>query len=241
MLIETSATPGEVRWRTAPMTSRRGHDARSTAPATMPEPRPAAAASTGVTVPSTTRSTCPTASIRPRCRGTRPSPSAATPAAGCPRDAVLRIADVDGDACVQLLVFNADAPAERLNVADTVKVQWQAYLGPGALLLSDMGRVLMTIVGDTQRPPRLPLRRLEPAAATRRGTATAAIGSADAERPRAAGRRRAPSSGLDAARPRRPASTCSSGSRVADDGGARRSTATPRAGAATSSCGPRWT
>jgi urea carboxylase-associated protein 2 len=66
-----------------------------------------------------------------------------------PRGAVLRLVDVDGDACVQLLVHNASQPAERLNVADTVKVQWQAYLGAGALLLSDMGRVLMTIIADT--------------------------------------------------------------------------------------------
>ena len=66
-----------------------------------------------------------------------------------PRGAVVRITDLEGDACVQLLVYNATAPAERLNVIDTVKVQWQAYLGAGALLLSDMGRVLMTIVADT--------------------------------------------------------------------------------------------
>ena len=50
-----------------------------------------------------------------------------------------RITDVEGDACVQLLVYNADNPAERLNVIDTVKVQWQAYLDEGALLLSDDG------------------------------------------------------------------------------------------------------
>ena len=66
-----------------------------------------------------------------------------------PAGAVLRLADLDGDACVHLLVFNAARPSERLNVADTVKVQWQAYLGPEAVLLSDMGRVLMTIVADT--------------------------------------------------------------------------------------------
>ena len=52
-------------------------------------------------------------------------------------------------ASVAILVFRAEHPIERLNVADTVKVQWQAYLGAGALLLSDMGRVLMTIVVDT--------------------------------------------------------------------------------------------
>ena len=66
-----------------------------------------------------------------------------------PRDAVLRITDIDGDACVQLLAYVAARPWERLNVADTVKVQWQAYLDAGALLLSDMGRVLLTVVEDT--------------------------------------------------------------------------------------------
>jgi urea carboxylase-associated protein 2 len=65
------------------------------------------------------------------------------------RDSILRLTDGEGDACVQLLAFSAANPAERLNVADTVKVQWQAYLGPGALLLSDMGRVLLTLVEDT--------------------------------------------------------------------------------------------
>jgi uncharacterized protein YcgI (DUF1989 family) len=51
--------------------------------------------------------------------------------------------DLHGDACVSLLLFNAECPVERLNVADTVKVQWNAYLGTGKLLLSDMGRVMM--------------------------------------------------------------------------------------------------
>ncbi|MEH3046247.1 urea amidolyase associated protein UAAP1 [Sphingomonas adhaesiva] len=64
------------------------------------------------------------------------------------RGSRLRLIDVKGDACASLLVFNADLPTERLNVADTVKVQWNAYLGAGKLLLSDMGRVLMSIVAD---------------------------------------------------------------------------------------------
>lgn len=63
----------------------------------------------------------------------------------------IRLTDVVGDACAHLLLFNADAPWERLNVADTVKVQWQAYLGPGQLLLSDQARVLATITEDTSR------------------------------------------------------------------------------------------
>jgi uncharacterized protein len=65
-----------------------------------------------------------------------------------PRGSRTRLIDVDGDACASLLIFNADMPTERLNVADTVKVQWNAYLRPGKLLLSDMGRVLMSIVED---------------------------------------------------------------------------------------------
>src|SRR3954471_9486188 len=65
-----------------------------------------------------------------------------------PRGARLRLVDLKGDACASLLVFNAEMPTERLNVADTVKVQWNAYLGEGKLLLSDMGRVLMSILGD---------------------------------------------------------------------------------------------
>lgn len=60
----------------------------------------------------------------------------------------LQLTDLDGDACAHILVFNADAPWERLNVADTVKVPWQAYLAAGHPLLSDQGRVLATIVAD---------------------------------------------------------------------------------------------
>lgn len=60
----------------------------------------------------------------------------------------LRLIDKAGDACASLNIFNADMPTERLNVADTVKVQWNAYLGAGKLLLSDMGRVLMSILED---------------------------------------------------------------------------------------------
>ncbi|MDC8754611.1 urea carboxylase-associated family protein [Erythrobacter sp. sf7] len=60
----------------------------------------------------------------------------------------LRLIDKAGDACASLNIFNAEMPTERLNVADTVKVQWNAYLGVGKLLLSDMGRVLMSITAD---------------------------------------------------------------------------------------------
>lgn len=64
------------------------------------------------------------------------------------RGARLRLIDLHGDVAPSVLIFNADQPAERLNVADTIKIQWNAYLGPGKLLLSDMGRVLMSILAD---------------------------------------------------------------------------------------------
>ena len=54
-----------------------------------------------------------------------------------------------GRRVVHLLLHNRRAPDERVNVADTVKVQWQAYLGEGAVILSDMGRAMMTITTDT--------------------------------------------------------------------------------------------
>lgn len=60
----------------------------------------------------------------------------------------LRLVDLAGDACANVILHNLRLPTERLNVADTVKVQWQAYLGAGAVLLSDQGRALMTMVLD---------------------------------------------------------------------------------------------
>ncbi|MFC5744362.1 urea amidolyase associated protein UAAP1 [Actinomadura rugatobispora] len=65
------------------------------------------------------------------------------------RGTELRLTDLRGDACAHLLLFVADRPWERLNTADTVKVQWNAYLGEGRLLLSDQGRVLASVVADS--------------------------------------------------------------------------------------------
>ncbi|MDQ1577671.1 MAG: uncharacterized protein QOE21_358 [Microbacteriaceae bacterium] len=65
------------------------------------------------------------------------------------RGTTIELTDVDGDACAHLALFNAAQTDERLNVADTIKVQWQAYLTTGHQLLSDRGRVLATIVADS--------------------------------------------------------------------------------------------
>jgi urea carboxylase-associated protein 2 len=60
----------------------------------------------------------------------------------------VRLEDVTGEACAHVLLYNALEPWERLNVADTIKIPWQAYLTTGHPLLSGDGRVLATIAGD---------------------------------------------------------------------------------------------
>ncbi|MGI8801028.1 MAG: urea amidolyase associated protein UAAP1 [Solirubrobacteraceae bacterium] len=70
-------------------------------------------------------------------------------ARGVAAGTTLRLRDTAGEACAHLVLYNSDQPWERLNVADTVKVLWQAYLGPGHLLLSDQGRVLASVIADT--------------------------------------------------------------------------------------------
>ena len=64
-------------------------------------------------------------------------------------------------------------PWERLNVADTVKVQWQVYLGAGHLLLSDQGRVLASRRRRHLGPARRALRHVHARAQRRSATATA--------------------------------------------------------------------
>jgi urea carboxylase-associated protein 2 len=65
------------------------------------------------------------------------------------RGSRIRLDDPTGDACAHVLLFNALEPNERLNVADTQKIPWQAYLGAGHPLLSGDGRELGTIASDS--------------------------------------------------------------------------------------------
>lgn len=107
-----------------------------------------AADAPGVTIPSTTATDLPDG-VEPRqVVWDEVVPGGGYAARRVPRGGRIRLVDTDGGGCVALVLHRADHPAERLNVADTVKIQWQAYLGLGALLLSDMGRVMATIVED---------------------------------------------------------------------------------------------
>lgn len=65
------------------------------------------------------------------------------------RGQTLRIVNTSGTPGVAALFWNADDPSERYNPGDTVKIQWNARLRTGRLLLSDMGRVLVALTEDT--------------------------------------------------------------------------------------------
>jgi hypothetical protein len=65
------------------------------------------------------------------------------------RGEALRIVNTSGASCVSLLAWSRADTSERLNHADTIKVQWAATLRKGRVILSDMGRVLFSIVEDT--------------------------------------------------------------------------------------------
>ena len=65
------------------------------------------------------------------------------------RGQTLRLASETSTEGVSVLMWSAADTSERLNPADTVKVQWTARIGQGKLLLSDMGRVLASITADS--------------------------------------------------------------------------------------------
>lgn len=61
----------------------------------------------------------------------------------------LRIALMDAPSAVSLIAWNANDTSERINYADTVKIQWTAALAKGRVIFSDMGRVMFSIIEDT--------------------------------------------------------------------------------------------
>lgn len=62
---------------------------------------------------------------------------------------VLRISLDAGFSTVALVAWNAADRTERLNLPDTVKLQWTTGLSKGRVIFSDMGRVMFSIVEDT--------------------------------------------------------------------------------------------
>jgi uncharacterized protein len=65
------------------------------------------------------------------------------------RGEALRIVDDTGKASVSLLAWREEDTSERINCADTIKVQWSAAISKGRVILSDMGRVLFSLIEDS--------------------------------------------------------------------------------------------
>ncbi|MEH2161137.1 MAG: urea amidolyase associated protein UAAP1 [Nostoc sp.] len=65
------------------------------------------------------------------------------------RGNTLRVTDLEGFQGVSMICYNADNSIERLNVADTAKIQFNAFLKKGMVIYSDMGRILFSITEDT--------------------------------------------------------------------------------------------
>lgn len=61
----------------------------------------------------------------------------------------LRILDLEGNQAVDTLFYNADNPQERYSANDTLREQGNIYLTCGTRLLSNEGRVMLSIVADT--------------------------------------------------------------------------------------------
>lgn len=60
----------------------------------------------------------------------------------------LRLTDLEGGGNLCCLFFHARHPLERYNMPDTLKAQHTAHLKQGRCLFSDMGRSLVSLVGD---------------------------------------------------------------------------------------------
>ena len=65
------------------------------------------------------------------------------------RGTALRLTDLEGAANVGGIFYNFECPTERYNMPDTLKAQHIARLTKGSVLYSDMGRILLSVIGDT--------------------------------------------------------------------------------------------
>jgi urea carboxylase-associated protein 2 len=65
------------------------------------------------------------------------------------RGEALRIVNTAGTSAVSMVAWCETDPSERLNTADTMKVQWSTGLRKGRVIYTEMGRVAFSIVEDT--------------------------------------------------------------------------------------------
>jgi urea carboxylase-associated protein 2 len=65
------------------------------------------------------------------------------------RGEALRIIDETGRSSVSVIGWREEDTSERINCADTVKVQWSAAISKGRVILTDMGRVFVSLIEDS--------------------------------------------------------------------------------------------
>ena len=65
------------------------------------------------------------------------------------RGQTIQLKALGDNASLSAMFYNASNVTERFNSADTVKIQWNAFLGKEKVLFSEMGRVLFAITDDT--------------------------------------------------------------------------------------------
>lgn len=65
------------------------------------------------------------------------------------RGDAIRIADPSGTASAALIGWRQEDMTERLNCADTAKIQWSAAMSKGRVLFSDMGHAFLSLIEDT--------------------------------------------------------------------------------------------
>jgi uncharacterized protein YcgI (DUF1989 family) len=66
-----------------------------------------------------------------------------------PRYRLARLTALDAGANVSALFYNASQPLDRLNIPDTLKALHTAKLTTGHILMTDMGRALVSITADS--------------------------------------------------------------------------------------------
>lgn len=65
------------------------------------------------------------------------------------RGSALRLINTSGTSSVALMAWCAADTSERLNLVDTMKVQWSIALRKGRVVYTDMGRIAFSIIEDT--------------------------------------------------------------------------------------------
>src|SRR5262249_36987369 len=65
------------------------------------------------------------------------------------RPQTLRLEALGPGACASMLCFSTTVPGERLNVPDTLKAQMSACVQAPMVLMSDMGRALLSVTGSS--------------------------------------------------------------------------------------------